>query len=150
MPLIQLKFATPQHNSDARSKALVPTLAAQASALAAEFLRKDPKVTAVIVEEVKAESWFCAGRSLSEQGRASFWLDIKITDSTNTKDEKAAFIAHAFDAMQAILGPLHEESYVLVHDVHGYAYGYGGRTQEQRYIAGKPDAPAQTLTRRAG
>jgi len=143
MPLIQLKYAA------SNGQNLTATLAAKASALAAEFLHKDPAVTAVIVEEVPADRWFCAGRSLADQRLASFWLDIKITDSTNTKDDKAAFVARTFDAMQAVLGPLHEESYVLVHDVHGYAYGYGGLTQEQRYIEAKRSAPTPKFARSA-
>ena len=73
MPLIQVKYASPQHDED-----LAAAIAAKASALAAEHLGKDPKVTAVIVENVPAENWFAAGRSLAEQGLASFWLDIKI------------------------------------------------------------------------
>jgi len=36
---------------------------------------------------------------------------------------------------------LHEESYVHVHDVRGDAYGYGGLTQERRYIAAQFAAP---------
>ncbi|WP_263300728.1 tautomerase family protein [Azospirillum agricola] len=39
--------------------------------------------------------------------------------------------------MAEVLGPLHEESYILVHEVQADAYGYGGRTQEHRCIAGK-------------
>ena len=143
MPLIQVKYAAAQ----SPDKNLAAAIAAKATALAAGVLHKDPKVTAVIVEEVAPERWFCGGRSLAEQGLASFWLDIKITDSTNTKDEKAAFIAQTFDAMGAILGRLHEESYVLVHDVHGYAYGFGGLTQEQRYIDAKRGA--ESVGRRA-
>jgi 4-oxalocrotonate tautomerase len=135
MPLIQVKYATPKGAEQNLA------IAAKASALAAEHLHKDPQVTAVIAERVPAENWFCAGRSLAEQDLASFWLDIKITDSTNTKDEKATFIARTFEAMQAILGRLHEESYVLVHDVHGYAYGFGGQTQEQRYVEAKLAVP---------
>jgi 4-oxalocrotonate tautomerase len=65
-------------------------------------------------------------------------------DGTNTKDEKAAFIAATFEAMGKILGPLHEESYVHVHDVRDDAYGYGGLTQGQRYIARKLAARVAT------
>lgn len=139
MPLIQVKYAAQTDGEPGNH--LAATVASKASALAAEFLHKDPQVTAVIAEEVPPDRWFCAGRSLAELRLASFWLDIKITDSTNTKDEKAAFIAHTFLAMQAILGRLHEESYVLVHDVHGYAYGFGGLTQEQRYVEAKLGMP---------
>lgn len=40
--------------------------------------------------------------------------------------------------MQAILGPLHSESYVLVHATDGHAYAYGGRTQEARWAEATP------------
>jgi 4-oxalocrotonate tautomerase len=73
------------------------------------------------------------GVPLSEQGKASFYFDIKITDETNTKAEKAQYIREAFDGFARILGDLHEESYVYVQDVRATAYGYGGLTQEYRY-----------------
>ncbi len=76
----------------------------------------------------------CAG------GLASFWLDIVVVDGTNTKDEKAAYVAGVFAAMSALLGPLHPESYVLVREVKADAYGYGGLTQEQRYVERKMKA----------
>jgi 4-oxalocrotonate tautomerase len=44
--------------------------------------------------------------------------------------------------MRELLGPLHEESYVHVNEVRGDAYGYGGVTQNERYIAGKIRQPA--------
>lgn len=44
----------------------------------------------------------------------------------------------AFDGMQAVLGPVHEESYVLVHTVDGDAHGYGGRTQNARWASARP------------
>ena len=58
-------------------------------------------------------------------------------DGTNTKGELAAFLAAVFAAMGELLGPLHEESYALVHEVPAHAYGYGGLTQEHRYVAGR-------------
>jgi 4-oxalocrotonate tautomerase len=135
MPIIQVKYSTPQKTPGLEAK-----IAAKAAALSAEILGKDPAVTAVVVDQVPGDRWFCGGRSLADHGLASFWLDIKITDSTNTKDEKTRFVAQTFDAMQSILGPLHEESYVHVHDVHAYAYGFGGITQEQRHLERKQTA----------
>jgi 4-oxalocrotonate tautomerase len=38
----------------------------------------------------------------------AFWLDIRITDGTNTREEKAAFIAAAFAKMNELIGPLRE------------------------------------------
>ena len=132
MPLITVTFASPHRKIPAKAE-----IATAVSRLSSGVLHKDPKVTAIIVTSVPAEDWFCGGVSLAAAGRASFWLDIHITDGTNTKDEKAGFIAAAFETMGQLLGPLHEESYVHVHDVRDDAYGFGGVTQGQRYIARK-------------
>lgn len=137
MPIIQVKYSTPNPKPG-----LVQDIAAAASRISARELHKDQALTAVTVEAVPAENWFAGGPSLAEQKKASFFLDIKIVESTNTKDEKAAFIAAVFRTMADLLGPLHHESYVHVHDVHGYGYGFGGLTQERRYIAGKLGVPA--------
>ena len=136
MPLITVTVSTPHQK--VLDKAAV---AAEVARLSTTILDKDPKVTAVIVTRVPSDDWFCCGKSLTEEWLASFWLDIHITDGTNTKDEKAAFVAAAFETMGRLLGPLHEESYVHVHDVRGDAYGYGGLTQERRYIAARLAAP---------
>jgi len=130
MPLITVTVSTPHQK--VLNKAAI---AAEVSRLSTAILGKDPKVTAVIVTRVPSDDWFCGGKSLTEEWLASFWLDIHVTDGTNTKDEKAAFIAETFAAMGRLLGPLHEESYVHVHDVRDDAYGYGGLTQGKRYIA---------------
>jgi 4-oxalocrotonate tautomerase len=130
MPLITVTYA---------SDKLVPKaeIAAEVTRLSSTILSKDPKDTALIVQRVEPEDWFAGGRSLAEADLASFWLDIHITEGTNTKDEKAKFLAETFKTMGRLLGPLHEESYAHVHEVRGDAYGFGGLTQERRYIAGK-------------
>ena len=132
MPLINVTVSSPhQKVLDKRA------IAAEVARLSATILNKDPKVTAVVVTRVSSDDWFCGGKPLTEEWLASFWLDIHITDGTNTKDEKAAFVAAAFESMGRLLGPLHEESYAHVHDVRGDAYGYGGLTQDRRYIAAR-------------
>ncbi len=133
MPMITLRYATPRPRPDLR-----PRLAALATRLAAERLGKDPTVTAVLVEEADPEGWFVAGAPPAEAGLSAFWLDVKVTAGTNTKGETAACVRDAFAGMRDLLGPLHEESYALVHAVDGHAYGYGGRTQEGRFAAANP------------
>ena len=132
MPLITVTYS-----SSHRIPSLKADIAAAVSELTATILHKDPKVTAIIVSSVDAADWFAGGKSLAEQKLASFWLDIHVTEGTNTKDEKAAYIAAVFKRMGMLLGPLHRESYLHVDEVRGDAYGFGGLTQERRYIASK-------------
>ena len=86
---------------------------------------------------VAPAAWFIADKSLAQHGLASFWLDIRIVEGTNTREEKATFVAATFATMNELLGRLHSESYVHVNEVRGDAYGYGGLTQNERYFAGK-------------
>ncbi len=132
MPLISVTYS-----SSRQAPSLKAEIAAAVSELTARILHKDPKVTAIILKSVDSADWFAGGKSLAEQGRASFWLDVHVTDGTNTKDEKADYIAAMFNRMGELLGPLHHESYLHVDEVRGDAYGFGGLTQERRYIAGK-------------
>jgi len=132
MPMITVDYAT------GRSEPGLKGAVAQAAiGLAAEVLHKEPKVTSVLVQAADPADWFCGDRSLAQRGLAVFWLDIRITEGTNTKDEKAAFIAAVFKRMGELLGPLHENCYVHIDEVRADAYGFGGLTQERRYIAGK-------------
>ena len=97
------------------------------------ILKKKPQVTAITIQYVPRDCWIVGGELLSEQNKSSFYLDIKVTDETNTKDEKADYIREVFAGFKGILGDLHDESYIYVEDVRAAAYGYGGRTQEFRY-----------------
>lgn len=134
MPLITVTYTTSR-----QSRSLKADIASAVSDLTAKILRKDPDVTAIIVKSVDADDWFAGGKSLAEQKLASYWIDIHVSEGTNTKDEKAAYLAAMFERMAEILGPLHPETYLHVDEVKGDAYGFGGLTQERRYIAGKLD-----------
>jgi len=127
MPILNVKV------SAARSAAMTSRIASVLLDLTTRILHKDPKVTSIAIEYVDPEDWIVAGQSLAALGKGSFYFDIRITDETNSKAEKAQYIGAAFEAFAELLGNLHEESYIHVHDVRASAYGYGGRTQEYRY-----------------
>lgn len=110
-------------------------IATRVSALTATHLGKDPAITAVAVTYVDPQHWFAGGRSLAEQGKNTFWLDIKVVDGSNTRTEMAAYLEAVFATLSALLGNVHRESYALVHEVPAAAYGYAGKTQEYRFIA---------------
>ncbi|GCA52437.1 tautomerase family protein [Sinorhizobium meliloti] len=131
MPIINISV-TGQPEPELSAK-----IAAKVSDLTQSHLRKDPSVTAVVVSYVDPRHWFAGGKSLASQQTSSFWLDIKVVDGTNTKQELGAYVEAIFAAFEDILGMVHPESYVLVHEVPAAAYGYGGKTQEFRYISGR-------------
>ena len=97
------------------------------------ILKKKPEVTAITIQYVPSDCWVIGGELLSEQSKSSFYLDIKVTDETNTKDEKADYIREVFEGFKGILGDLHDESYIYVENVRPAAYGFGDRPQEFRY-----------------
>jgi 4-oxalocrotonate tautomerase len=133
MPMITLRYVTPTPRPELRE-----SIAALAARLAAETLGKARTLTAVLVEPADPAAWFIADQRPTEAGLSAFWLTITITAGTNTKSETARFVREAFVELEALLGPLHAESYVLVQAADGHAYGYGGRTQEARWAEANP------------
>ena len=105
--------------------------------LTADILKKKRDLIAVAVEYVDPAAWFIGGSVLAEEGHCSFYLEIKVTEGTNTKDEKSMYVSHVFTALESILGSVAPASYITIHDVHADSWGYQGQSQEYRYIRGK-------------
>ncbi|MCY1162835.1 MAG: 4-oxalocrotonate tautomerase [Pseudomonadota bacterium] len=131
MPILNVKISQPA------SDRLTHDVSEMLLELTTRILRKKRELTSIAIDYVPPEHWVVGGSTLAAQGKNSFYFDIKVVDGTNTKDEKAQYIAEAFAAFGKLLGSLHEESYIYVHDVRAEAYGFGGLTQEYRYIKGK-------------
>jgi 4-oxalocrotonate tautomerase len=127
MPILNVKVSAKQ------SPELTKKIAELLLELTSRILKKKREVTAIAIDYVDPENWIVAGRSLGEQRKNSFYFDIKITDETNTREEKAQYIREAFDGFAEILSSLHDESYIYVQDVRAASYGFGGYTQEYRY-----------------
>ena len=127
MPILNVKV------SGQRSNEMTKKISEILLELTSRILHKDPQVTSIAMEYVNPEDWIVAGKSLEEHGKSSIYFDIKVTDETNTKAEKAQYIREAFDAFSKLLGNLHNESYIYVQDVRATSYGFSGLTQEYRY-----------------
>ncbi len=131
MPILNVKLSgTPSPHTSSR-------VAAVLTDLTVEILKKKRELTAVAIDYVAPTEWFIAGASVAAQPFGTFHLDIKVTEGTNTKDEKAAFVSRAFAAIELIIGSVAPASYIVVHDVRGDSWGYQGETQEYRYVRGK-------------
>jgi len=107
------------------------------TAITAGCLGKKRELTSVLVELMPRAQWFIAGDAAEAGGFGTFYLEVKITSGTNTKDEKARYLREAFDALARLIGNAHPASYVVLHEVPADAWGYGGETQEYRYVKGK-------------
>jgi 4-oxalocrotonate tautomerase len=127
MPILNVKV------SGTKSPELTRQISELLLDLTTRILKKNRDVTAIAIDYVDPDNWIVGGKTLSEQGKNSVYFDIKVTDETNTKDEKALYIKEAFDGFARILGSLHEESYIYIQDVRAASYGFGGYTQEYRY-----------------
>ncbi len=131
MPAINLKVSG-QENPDL-ARELVMTI----SSLTKEILNKKPEVTVVTVSFIPDYLWFVNSESLAELKKNSFFLTIKISDSTNLKDDKAKFIEAVHNSLAKLIGNIHPVSYVAIEEMKADAYGYEGLTIEYKIINNK-------------
>lgn len=127
MPILNVQVSAP------RTPELSARITEALLELTSRVLGKRRDLTAVVIDYVDPRDWFIAGQSLAALKKTSFYFDVKVVDETNTKAEKARYVAEAFEFFEGLLGNLHHESYVYVQDVRASAYGFGGRTQEYRH-----------------
>lgn len=132
MPMITVKFSVPRARPG-----LSKEVAKAANKLSTDILKKNATLTAVAIDQVAADHWFIGNKSLAEHELAAFWLEIRIVESTNTREQKSEFIAATFAKMAELMGPLHDESYVCIYELPGDAYGHSGVTQNERYFKGR-------------
>jgi 4-oxalocrotonate tautomerase len=126
MPVLKLKTAPLLDPRD------YPTLAAALTHLTARTLGKQAEVTAVLIEDLPAAAWHVGGRPVQ---RPTALLEIDITAGTNTAEQKAAFVAAAFDELQRRLGTsvgFEPASYIVVRELPATDWGHGGHTQQVR------------------
>ena len=110
----------------------VQRLQSEATRLMIEVMHKKRDTTAVLVEQVDAAKWTVGAVPV----RAAAHLDVKVTAGTNTPEEKRRFVSEVMALFRSVIGPaLNPVCYVLVHEVSGDAWGYGGRTQADRVAA---------------
>ena len=112
-----------------------PSLAHALTRITVDTLGKRGELTAVLIDELAAGRWTLGGDAVT---RPTAWLEISITQGTNTVAQKAAFIAAAFAELQRQLAPdgvIEAASYVLVHELPASDWGYGGASQQARQQA---------------
>jgi 4-oxalocrotonate tautomerase len=132
MPYLNVRVSIPESSESAEK--IVAVLMKHTS----EGLGKKPDVTSIEINFVAPDRWFVGGVRVSEQKAVTFYLDIKVTDGTNTKAEKAKYARDVFADFDSIFGPITPASYIVIHDVRADSWGFQGRTQEYRFIQSQP------------
>lgn len=132
MPYLNVRVSMPE--SAEVADGIVSTLMRHTS----EVLGKKPEVTSIDISFVPPTLWFVGGKRVSDQNAVTFYLDIKVTEGTNTKAEKAKYVKNVFADFEAIVGPITPASYIVIHDVRADSWGFQGRTQEYRFIQAQP------------
>ncbi len=128
MPYLNVRVS--MEESDEIAERIVTVLMEHTNAV----LGKKPEVTSIDVNFNSTKQWFVGGTRVSDQNAVTFYLDIKITEGTNTKAEKAEYIKEVFAGIDAIIGPIEPASYIVIHDVCADSWGFQGVTQEFRFI----------------
>ncbi len=126
MPILNVLLSGPAHEQKTQQ------VSRMLASCTAQILHKKPELTSIAIRYVEPEHWIVGGKSLAAQNKSSAFVEIKITDETNTRSEKAAYIQAVYDGLLELMPNLHHESYIHVEDVRAGAYGYGGKTQEYR------------------
>ncbi len=136
MPL--LSVAVTGQPDPQRSAALADIL----TDLTNQHLGKKPALTAVAIHYLDPDHWAVGGKPLSKQNANSFSLTIRVTQGTNTKPQYDAYIDAVFAALSDLMGSVRDESYIIIEEIPAAAWGFGGRTQEHRYISGQVTSAA--------
>ncbi|KLT67078.1 tautomerase family protein [Pedobacter sp. BMA] len=128
MPILNLKLSGPEDVS------LSKKLAEELTKSVVEILHKKYELISIIISFHDEAHWWINNESLSDLNAKSFHLEIKITDSTNLKNEKSALIHKVHKIMSTHLVNIHPISYTAITEMSADSFGYDGSTTEYKYI----------------
>jgi 4-oxalocrotonate tautomerase len=104
--------------------------------LTVEVLGKRREPVSVAIDTANRGCWAIGGRLLGAIASRTFYLDldIKIIEGTNTKREKADYLARVGSGIENLMGEIDPASHVVVDEARADAWGYEGHTQEYRHV----------------
>jgi phenylpyruvate tautomerase PptA (4-oxalocrotonate tautomerase family) len=112
----------------------------------ASALNKVAGLTVVQLRENPDRSaWSVGGRPLPDTDWCAS-LHVTITEGSNSPPQQSAFLAAAHELLQEAMGrPPSAPLYIVMQNVSGAHWGYGGRTQASRQAAYTSPALPQTV-----
>jgi 4-oxalocrotonate tautomerase len=127
MPYIELKI------DPAPTARQAFTLASGITDVLEVMAGKRRELIAVRVDGTRTALWTIGGKRVS---KATAYLEIKISEGSNSREEKEALVAHLHGLLTDTLGDLAEASYITFHEIPAQSWGYAGLTQEARASEG--------------
>lgn len=128
MPYINIRIST-LLNNEQKTKLYKKT-----TFLMNTIMNKRREVTVVHIQESGAEQWSINAAQLSTNEPIGVYVDIKVTQGTNTANEKKEMIAQTNKTIQDIVGTIQEASYIVIDEIPGESWGYDGKTQAMRAL----------------
>ena len=129
MPYINIRLGKNLENEQRKK------LYEETTALMNTVMGKNPEVTVVNIQESDPQQWSVNANSLTTNESTGAYVDIKVTDQTNTQEEKAEMIAKTVKMLQDVVGTIQEACYVVIDDISADSWGYNGKTQAARAIS---------------
>ncbi|KQY09266.1 hypothetical protein ASD37_02050 [Mycobacterium sp. Root135] len=126
MPYVHLTLNKPDLPQET-----VNRLATSITDLLAQDMRKIARITVMNVDLQPERFWYVGATAVSGVGGH---LEVLLSAEINTDEEKATFIAHAYDALQDILGDLASIFYIAVREIPALDWGYNGIPQGARTV----------------
>ena len=96
------------------------------------IMGKRPEVTVVHIQESDPHLWATNASALTAEDPVGAYVDIKVTEGTNTPEEKAEMLSQTVKMLQDVAGAVQEACYVVIDDIPANSWGYNGKTQAAR------------------
>ncbi|MCU7914924.1 MAG: tautomerase family protein [Candidatus Thiodiazotropha sp. (ex Gloverina cf. vestifex)] len=126
MPYINIRLGT------TLNEAKRDQLYEKTTMLMSDIMRKRREVTVVHIQESDPQTWATNAVALTTEDPVSAYVDIKVTQGTNTPEEKAEMLSHTKKMLHDVVGAVQEACYVVIDDVPANSWGYNGITQAAR------------------
>lgn len=126
MPYINIRLGN-KLNSEQRKQ-----LYEQATSLMHTVMRKRREVTVVHIQESEPQQWSTNSNSLTAKSPIGAYVEMKVTEGTNSVEEKAEMISQTVKMLRNVAGIIQEACYVVIDDIPADSWGYNGITQATR------------------
>jgi 4-oxalocrotonate tautomerase len=101
-----------------------------------DLLAEDHEPTVIQFNRADSFFWSVNGKEVSEDMANIAAVEVFISKGAVDPKQIESLISKIYEILGSVLSPLHEESYVLVHELTDKSWGYGGKSLDRHGDAG--------------